>query len=456
MDASAPAWDHALRRGLNPLELRVKQRAGFPVLPGLFPLLGHVPAIAVDELGLLREGALRLGPLFFWNKGFGNWELVCTMREAFALFRNKQIDSGNMREGGLRLLFGDAVIAHDGAVHQRMRAAMIGPFQPKGLGEAKVGELVAELVERRVRSWVGRREVRVPAETRELALSVIFRSVGVEEHELGEWRRHYENLTLLVINMPFDLPGSPRRRGLRSRQWLDERIARILARERASGSDRGLLPALLRSRDDNGEALSDSELIDNVRVFFFAGHETAASTMAWVVAHLCERPDVWQKLRDEARAASDLPRSPKELRSFPYAEAVFRETLRLHPPVSRDVRRAVADFPLGGRTVPKGTKVAIPIGLLSRDPQQYPEPDSFRPERWLGRQEGPSAFEMVQFGGGTHFCLGYHLAWMEIVAFAVALGRALPAVGPRLQSGFPASRYYPILHPSNAMRVRFD
>jgi cytochrome P450 len=261
---------------------------------------------------------------------------------------------------------------------------------------------------------------------------------------------------LLMINVPIDLPGSPRRRGRAARAWLDARIARIVARVRERGEEGGLLAALVHSRDETGAPLTDRELIDNLRLIFLAGHETSASTMAWMVAYLADRPDVWRTLRDEALAAPDLPRSPSDLKAFPYAEAVFRETLRLRPPVGLDARRAIVDLELGGHTVKKGTLVTIPIITLSRDAQQYPDPDAFKPERWLGRESSPAPIELIQFGGGPHFCLGYHLAWMEIVAFAVALGRALPAAGPSLVGGFPAVRYLPLLHPAASTQVRFD
>ncbi len=461
--ATAPGapWqrpDLLLRRGLNPLAREITQRDGFSMLPGGFPLVGHMPATAVDELGLLRDAERLLGPMFFWNQGFGAIQLVCTHREAFSLFRNKVTDSEYILEHrGIADLFGAGVIARDGAQHRHLRSAMNGPFLPRGLGEANVGELVASLVESRVRSWVGRRDVRVLAETRELALEVMFRLVGVDEHEIAAWRERYERLMLLAINVPFDLPGTPRRRGLEARAWLDERIARIVSRVRARGGDaQGILPALLRSRDEAGAPLTDRELVDNLRLVFLAGHETSASTMAWMVAHLASRPDVWRSLRAEALAAPDLPRSPRDLRQFPRAEAIFRETLRLHPPVGHDARRAVVDFEMGGRTVKKGTLCTIPILLLSRDPELYPDPDAFRPERWEGKLDAVSPLELVQFGGGPHFCLGYHLAWMEIVVFAVALGRTLPAGGPRLEGAFPVPRYLPLLHPSASTRVRFD
>jgi cytochrome P450 len=284
----------------------------------------------------------------------------------------------------------------------------------------------------------------------------MFRLVGVEEHELDAWRERYEDLMLLAIRLPVELPGLPRWRGLRARTWLDDRLARIVARAREDRDGAGILPALVQSRDEHGAPLGDRELIDNLRLIFLAGHETSASTMAWMIAHLAERPDVWRRLRDEALAEGDLPRSPKELKRFPYAEAVFRETLRLHPPVAIDARRATVDFELLGRPIRKGALLTIPIVLLGRDPELFPDPDAFRPERWIERSEPISPLELAQFGGGPHFCLGYHLAWMEVVQFAAALGRALPASGPRLEGAFPRPRYLPLLHPDASTRARFD
>jgi cytochrome P450 len=454
--ADAAAVARALRRGRNPLATRIETRNGIPVLPGAYPLIGHLPAVIVDELGLMRDAARTVGPVFYFSRGYEDFQIGYTGRDGLSLFKNKRFDSRYMREGRVGVLFGDGLIAHDGAVHQHLRSAMNGPFLPKGLTEAGVGPFVAAIVERRVRSFLGRRRVRVLAETRELALESMFRLVGVEDRELSAWRRHYEQLMLLAIALPAEIPGSPGWFGKRALAWLDARLQAMIAAVRAGGETDGLLPALVNSRDDDGRALTDAELRDNLRLVFLAGHETSATTMAWMVAHLASDPGAWRKLREEALASDGVPRSPKELRNFPYAEGVFRESLRLHPPVSIDARRTTEDLELEGFSLPKGQIVAIPIGLLSRDPDLYPEPDAFRPERWAGRAGGLSPAEMVQFGGGPHFCLGYHLAWMEIVQFAVALARHLPAGGPRLEGAFPAPRYLPLHHPSGRFEARFD
>jgi cytochrome P450 len=327
------------------LARRVEERDGFPVVPGAFPVIGHMPAMALDALGFMRDAERRFGPLYCWNAGFDAWQLAYASKDAISLFRNKVTDSEFLRDKPtLDAFFGHALLVRDGKVHQHMRSAMNGPFQPRGLTEGRVGELVAELVERRARRWAGRRDVRVIADTRELALEVVFRLVGVEETELAVWRVHYEDLVLLLLGIPLNFPGSPLDRGKRARVWIDERLRALVAKARVKGDAVGLLPGLLAARDDDGAPLSEEELIDNLRLLFLAGHETSASTMAWIVAHVAERPDVWRRLREEALAAPDLPRSPKELRQFPYAEAVFRESLRLHPPVISDSRRALSDI----------------------------------------------------------------------------------------------------------------
>ena len=454
--AAAPGAVESFRRGMNPLATRVAMRRGIPVLPGAYPLIGHLPRRAPGRARPPARGGAERRDGVHWSVGYEDWQLVYAGRDGFSLFKNKRVDSSFMREGRVRELFGDGLIAHDGAVHQHLRSAMNGPFLPRGLTEAGVGPLVGDIVERRVRSFVGRRRVRVLAETRELALEAMFRLVGVDERETAEWRRHYERLMLLAIALPAEIPGSPGWFGVRARRWLNERLQAMIAGVRARGEEHGLLPALMRSRDDEGRALTDAELIDNVRLVFLAGHETSASTMAWMVAHLAADPGAWRRLREEALGAPGLPRSPKELRDFPYAEAVFREALRLHPPVGHDARRTIEEIELDGHVIPSGENVTIPILLLSRDPELYPEPDAFRPERWLGRAAGLTPTEMVQFGGGAHFCLGYHLAWMEVVQFAVALARHLPPHGPRLEGAFPAPRYLPLHHPSARFEARFD
>lgn len=441
---------------LNPLARRSEDLRGFPLFRGAFPGVGHLPAIASDYLGLVRRAEQEVGRFFWLRSGFGTPTLTCLDPEVFSIFRNKTTTSTYLQEL-LPDLFGISLIAQDGPLHHHMRSAMNAPFLPRGLTAAEVGPLVGSIIERRVAAWRDRREVTVLAETREVVLAIMFRLLGVPETNLSAWRERYEQFMLLSVNLPFDFPGSPHRRGRQARAWLNEHLLEFIAHARAQPQAPGILPALVAGRDEGGTGLSNDELVDNLRLLVLAGHETSASTMAWMVIKLAERPDVWDRVSEEAAAAGGVPQSPKELRSFPYTEAVFRETLRLHPPVAFDGRRVRVDFDLAGRPLRAGDTVGISIVHLSRHPSTYSRPDDFVPERWLDRSEPPSAIELVQFGGGPHFCLGYHLAWMEIVQFGVALALAMRGRGlrPKIVGEAPKMRYLPLLHPSANTRVAF-
>jgi cytochrome P450 len=177
------------------------------------------------------------------------------------------------------------------------------------------------------------------------------------------------------------------------------------------------------------------------------------------VLYLAFYPRWWERLVDEARHASGPPQSPAELKRFPVAEALFREVLRLNPPAVFSIRTVEKEIVLLGRRLPVGATVELPLFCYLRSPAHYPEPDVFRPERWLDGASRPAArYENAAFGYGAHFCLGYHLAWFEIVQFAVILANTMRAAGlrPRLTGGeLPPPIYFPILRPRGDPQVQF-
>jgi cytochrome P450 len=440
---------------LNPLARGVVERHGFPIAPGAFPLVGHIPVNMTDGLGFHRRNCDRFGPFFWVDAGFGLHELMCTGTEGFAIFKNKTTTSTYLKEF-LPEIFGESMIAQDGKIHHHMRTAMNGPMLPRGLTTGGVGELFAQHIDRRLSTWPLDGELRILHATRELVLGLMFRMLGVDETEVAAWREHYEQLMLLSIRLPIDVPGAPHRRGRQAKAWLDERLRNVIRAARQLGAT-GFLAALVNSRDEDGVEMSEAHLIDNLRLLLLAGHETSATTMAWIVIMMARHPAVWDAVCDEACAAADVPRSPKDLKGFPYAEAVFREALRLHPPVWTDSRQSTAEFEMAGRRIPAGVRLSTSIISLSRDPSMYPDPDAFKPERWLGKGEALTALELAQFGGGPHFCMGYHLAWMEIVLFVVTLARMMRPrdLRPHLVGPPPVMRYLPLLHPAAATRVAF-
>jgi cytochrome P450 monooxygenase len=423
-------------------------------MPGRLPVLGHMPAIARDALGTLSRGAERCGELFWIDMGFGSNILLTLHEDGLQLFKNRYGDSSHV--GELVDFLHGTMLTIDGKEHRRVRGASSAPFTPAGLTQARVGEIVAEVLQRRLPAWGSKQTLPVLAQTKEIALDVIFQVMGIEPSRLPQWTHHYEEYLLSAINIPIDLPGFPKRRARKARAWLTANIAEIIEGARKRGDRDSLVGAMAHGKDEEGQRLSDEELFANLLLLGFAGHETTASTMAWMMLHLAHDAAVWERLCDEANSFDAVPRSFKELvATAPIAEAIFRESLRLYPPVNIDSRRTHTEFEFLGHTIPVGTIAGCSILHISRNPDRYPEPETWKPERWLSLGHKPSQIENCQFGGGPHFCLGYHMALLEGTMFIVEAARQLSAQGlrPRPRGDIPKPRYIPLTRPPGRVSV---
>src|SRR5205085_1898765 len=140
---------------------------------------------------------------------------------------------------------------------------------------------------------------------------------------------------------------------------------------------------------------------------FLAGHETTAVALTWTLYHLSRHPDADERLGAELRALGS-PARFEDLPRLPYAEAVVKESMRLHPPAWVVGRLAVEDLELVGTRVPRGATVLVSPWVMHRDARVFPEPERFAPERWL--EGGPAQrlprFCYLPFGAGPRACVG--------------------------------------------------
>ena len=211
-----------------------------------------------------------------------------------------------------------------------------------------------------------------------------------------------------------------------------------------------ILSLLLAARDEAGDAMHDDELRDELMTLLFAGHETTAIAIAWACYWLHRHPPVLERLRAEVDALGDDPQ-PDAIVRLPYLDAVCNEVLRLHP-IAPDVpRQLVGPLELAGYTLGPPLCVDAAITLLHRREDLYPDPDSFRPERFLARRFGP--FEFTPFGGGHRRCIGAAFATYELkIVLATFLRHAhLELAEPGEVR--PARRNI-VLGPSTGVRMR--
>ena len=200
--------------------------------------------------------------------------------------------------------------------------------------------------------------------------------------------------------------GTPYRAFLRTCDRLDAEIRALIRDKRGKPEGaRDVLSLLLRARDEEGSVLSEDELIGEANNLFLAGHETTAVTLLWTLFLLEQHPRAAEDLRDELLGAlrGGAP-SVDQLSALPLLDAVVKESMRLLPaaPVLF-MRRAEEPCELGRAPIPKGARIYLSPLVTHRDPDIFPDPARFRPERWRGLS--PSPYEYLPFGAGPRMCV---------------------------------------------------
>jgi len=331
----------------------------------------------------------------------------------------------------LRTVLGaHSVLVVDGAEHLRQRRMLLPQFHGDRL-KAWRGAM-ERVAEDRVRRMPPGRAFSLRPHMTAIALEVILEVVlgvrGAEEHErigrpvdrLLDWLAAPRNLVLPAVFGPDS--AVVRRVHRPVLDPVDAALYRLI-RERRQAPDLAdrddILSMLLLARDEEGVELRDEEVRDELVTLIVAGHETTATALSWAFERLTRDPARLARLEAEADAGETTR----------YAEAIFREALRLRPVLNNVLRTLQEPYEIAGVLYPAGAVLAPSIYLVHRRPDIYPEPLAFDPERWL--DSSPGTYTWIPFGGGTRRCIGAQFAQMEmeIVLHAIARSVHLEPVG---------------------------
>lgn len=428
----------------------------FPVLDGAWPLLGHLGEMYRQFPSLCQRGTKAHGHLFYIQGGPGAKQLMYTAPQALNLLKNPAVSSSFYAEA-FETLLGNTLFSMDGDEHRRLKQAMSPPFTPQRVRASDVTSVVIDAVERRIDMWAKREEFDIVDEAREITLEIIFRVVGAPVTDLGDWRKQYNRF--LLAGIPSSGPSrSPLTwYAMRARRWIDERLGAIVDELRARKETSTLVGAIANGRDESGAFVDRDLVVGNLRILVFAGHETSASSIAWTAMHFAAAPKLQRRAMAEIAGVDDIAALATDGSRFTFAEAMFRESLRMYPAVHSVIRRVTADIEVEEGIIPKGALLNVPFVHLLRDPQRFPSPEAFDPDRWKERPR-PGTIETAMFGGGPHFCIGYHIAVAEGTLFTLLLSRALrkKRLELRCADGGPVPKpiYLPLMHPPTGIKLR--
>ncbi len=309
-----------------------------------------------------------------------------------------------------------SLLLQDGAEHQRARKLLMPAFNGHAL--RGYAGLVTALARDEVAHWPAGTPFRSLDRMNALTLEVILRVVfGVTDEQRLAALRPRVNATVQVSPAVLLGWGYPRlqrfgpwRRTVRNQEQLDELMyAEIRERRRAPdlAERTDVLSRLILAGDGAGaDALDDVELRDQLVTLLLAGHETTATALAWALYELGRDPDQLRRAQEAADGGDGA--------GDDWLEAVMKESMRLHPVIPMVNRTLLRPATIGGIALPRGVTVGPSILLSHARAENFPEPEAFRPERFLGRNPPPNTW--IPFGGGVRRCLGAGFSLMEGVA----------------------------------------
>ena len=288
------------------------------------------------------------------------------------------------------------------------------------------GQTMVNITKDVISQWQVGQTISIRDRTQEISLQIILRTIfGLNEGQKYDRLKKVLVSYIETFNSPLrsfflffpwlqkDLGKfTPWHKFLEQKQLIRDILQEECDRRRANpdlfGED--ILSLLLSAIDEEGQPMSDEEIEDELMTMLFAGHETTASSLAWSFYWLHRLPEVGEKLREELGSLTDEDFTA--ITKLPYLGAIVSETLRLNPVVVFLSRQLKKPLELMGYRLEAGTSLFPCIYLLHQREDIYPEPQKFKPERFLEKSFSP--YEFMPFGGGNRRCLGYAFALFEM------------------------------------------
>ncbi|MDF3146198.1 MULTISPECIES: cytochrome P450 [unclassified Streptomyces] len=352
------------------------------------------------------------------------------------------LDKGRLYDK-LGQLLGDSVVTATGRTHVRKRRQVQPAFAHAEI--SRYVDIMRAEVATTVAGWEPGQNLDVREAMVGLSLDMLAKTVFAGSLDDAVFRRLRSDLSVVLndvgvrIMLPDwaeRLPLPFNRRFDRARDGVRATINTAVDELQASGHDTGdmLSMLLLRAVDEEtGEPLTGHQICSEILTLAVAGTETTASVLSWTLYELARHPEIEARILAELdEVVGERPVAFDDVTRLPYLNRVITETLRLHHPGWLVTRRTTEETRLGEWTLPAGTELAYCQHALHRDPERFPDPHIFDPDRWTDPAQEPPPGAFLPFGDGKHKCMGDRLALTEMVT---ALATMLRSVRLELAEG---------------------
>ncbi|RIX50048.1 cytochrome P450 [Paenibacillus nanensis] len=407
----------------------------FPQGPKGSLLSGNLLEYRKDPLGFLTDlqknyggaATIRLGPqkMYVIYDPALLKEVLLTKHEHFIKLKAFQ---------EARLFVGDGVATSEGEKHKRVRRLIQPRFTRAHI--QKYARQMAEIVDRELNTWKPIDCRMLTDDLSNITFAIIARtlfSLEGNQHSRSI-REPYELINRMCAErmrslaaVPLIIPTAKNRSYKAALKALDQAVYDIVKeRKMNAGVGEGdLLSVLMAAKNENGEGMTDQELRDELMIMFIAGHETTANALSWAFLFIMQHPDVQEKLYEEwDRILQGEPPTEETYMQLTYTQNVIWEAMRLRAPTFFTGRSAVRDVEIGPITVKKGQSVLFSPYAIHQNPTYFPDPLTFRPERFENDllKKIPQ-FAYIPFGGGPRGCIGNHFAMLEMVIILSMIGQ---------------------------------
>jgi cytochrome P450 len=401
-----------------------------PRVSGL-PLVGSLPSVLAGQFRFLEQSLADKGGIFELDLGVTNAVLIADpeVAEAVLIDKARNFDKGEDFWDGLREVLGLGLAMSEGELWRRQRKLMQPEFQRRLIESYR--STIEETVSQELESLRAGVPIDIASWCDELLAALTVRILfgsDLDHSRIDELRRTMAGLFQTVLaglvtrKLPRWLPRPGRQRVEQARRAVDQNVLALIAeRRQRPGTGNDVLGTLIRATDDSG-VMSDQQLRDEAVTIYVAGYETTGTALAWTLWLLASHPRILADLQDELDA---------ETEDKPLLHACIREGLRMFPPGPLLPRRTVADDVLGGFPVPAGTTVVVSPWLIHHDPNLWPRPHAFEPQRFMDAEASRNRPRLawIPFGAGQRICIGKALAMLELErAVELFLRRFTPTV----------------------------